>query len=86
MERQGQRAQAAEAERQKACTSSSAQECSDLTAKAQSEESLYQKLQERYRLCQQRTVAAHPFGTYPAGIHPQAPSYDPLGTASLDDR
>ena len=85
MERQGQRAQAAEAERQRTCASSSAQECSDLTAKAQSEVGLYQKLQERFRLCQQRTLAAHPFGTYPRGTHLLTLPYDPLGT-DLDHR
>jgi hypothetical protein len=56
--------QAAESAQQSACSAGHSQECSDLASTAQSEASLYRSLQERYRMCQQRSPMAYPFGGY----------------------
>jgi uncharacterized protein involved in exopolysaccharide biosynthesis len=70
LNRQAQRIQEAEAERQRSCANSATQECSDMTSKAQSEASLYQSLQERYRQCLLRTNAGNPFSIDPFPTHP----------------
>ena len=78
MERQAQRMQAAEAAQQSACTTSSRQGCSDLTSTAQSEANLYRTLQDRYRLCQQRTATANPFGRAAVWSYSRGLLFDPL--------
>jgi len=64
LQQQARRMQAAESEQQSACSTGRSQECSDLTSTAQSEASLYRSLQDRYRMCQQRSPAAYSFGGY----------------------
>ena len=64
LQRQAQRMRAAEGERQNACSTGGSQECSDLTSTAQSEASLYRNLQERYRMCQQRSPSGYSYGGY----------------------
>ena len=61
LEQQAQRMQAAEGARQSACSAGSREECSDRAGRAQSETSLYETLQERYRMCQRRSRTAYPF-------------------------
>lgn len=63
LDRQAQRMQAAEADRQNACTIFS-QDCSQLAGTAESEASLYRELQNRYRLCSQRSLSAYPFSSH----------------------
>jgi hypothetical protein len=67
MERQAERMQAAESARQGACSTGPREECSALASTAQSEASLYQKLQDRYRLCLQRSRAVFAFTGYGFG-------------------
>ena len=64
MEQQAQRMQAAEAARQSACSNAARQDCSDLTGAAQSEGNLYRTLQDRYRMCRQRSLGAFPFAAF----------------------
>jgi hypothetical protein len=64
LQRQAQRMRAAEGERQNACSTGGSQECSDLTSTTQSEASLYRNLQERYRMCQQRSPSGYSYGGY----------------------
>jgi hypothetical protein len=59
MERQAQRVRAAEADRQSACASGPAQECSQATATWQSEENLRQNLLNRYRQCQTQSMSMY---------------------------
>jgi hypothetical protein len=54
MDQQARHMHTAEAERDRACASGSAQECSDLSGNVQSESLLYQTLLERYRQCRTR--------------------------------
>jgi hypothetical protein len=61
LEQQAQRMQAAEGARQSACSAGSREECSDRAGRAQSETSLYETLQARYRMCQRRSRTAYPF-------------------------
>jgi hypothetical protein len=58
---QAQRMNAAEIDRQRAC-SSGAQECSNLASRSQSEASLYRELQARYEQCRRGPGAVSPFG------------------------
>lgn len=64
MEQQALRMQAAEAEQQSACSTAGRQDCSDLTSAAQSEGNLYRTLQDRYRMCRQRSLGAFPFTAF----------------------
>jgi hypothetical protein len=64
MEQQAQRMQAAEAEQQSACSTAAGQACSDLTTAVQSEGNLYRTLQDRYRMCRQRSLGAFPFAAF----------------------
>ena len=70
LEQQAQRMQAAEGARQSACSAGSREECSDRAGRAQSETSLYETLQERYRMCQRRSRTTYPFS-------PGGSSYSP---------
>jgi hypothetical protein len=63
LERQAQRMQVAEQDRQSACTAG-AQECADLTGKAQSETSFYRELQAKYAQCRQRSPSGDPSGNF----------------------
>jgi hypothetical protein len=78
MERQAQRMQAAEATQQSVCTTGSRQDCSGLTSTAQSEASLYRALQDRYRLCQQRTQTVNRFVRPAVWSYSHGLLFDPL--------
>jgi hypothetical protein len=62
MEQQEQRAAAAEAAQKNACSTDSAQDCSERTSASQNEISAYRTLQDQYRACQQRSYGMNPFG------------------------
>jgi len=79
MERQAQRMEAAESAQQGACGMGPRQECSDLTSTALSEASLYRELQNRYRLCQQRSLTAYPFSGFGFGGYSSGLLFDPMG-------
>jgi hypothetical protein len=78
LEQQEQRLQAAEAAQRTACTTGSAQDCSDLTSTAQNEDRLYRTLQDRYRLCQQRALSVNPFGRLGGLSYSRGLLFDPL--------
>jgi hypothetical protein len=78
LEQQEQRMRQAETERQHACSSGTAQECSDLTNTSRGENSLYQRLEERYRQCRQRSFGTYSFGNYGYGNYPTGQLFDPL--------
>jgi hypothetical protein len=82
MEQQWQRLQAAEAARQGACSTGSAQECSDAAAESQTESNLYRQLHDRYLRCRLRRgfpfSSAFSFGGYSAGL-----SFDRLSLNGL---
>lgn len=61
MEQQQARMRAAESAKQNACSSGSAQECSDASSAFSSEENLYQSFQARYQQCQQRSLRGYLF-------------------------
>jgi len=64
LQQQAQRMQQAELERQNACAAGATQTCTDLTTAAQSESGLYRTLQDRYRMCTQRSMTTYPSGGY----------------------
>ena len=79
MEQQARRMQAAEAAQQSAFSTGSRQDCSDLTSTWQSEASLYRTLQDRYRLCQQRSLSVYPFSSFGGLSYSPGLLFDPLG-------
>jgi hypothetical protein len=78
LQQQARRLQAAESAQQSACSTGRSQECSALASTAQSEASLYRSLQERYRMCQQRSPAAYSFGGYGRWDYSQGLLFDGL--------
>jgi hypothetical protein len=68
MEQQAQRMNAAESIRQDACASGSFAQCSSAGISWQSEQNLYQSLQERYRQCRQRSGGSFPLRTFNTSI------------------
>lgn len=63
MERQEERMRTASSVRQGACLNGATQECSEMTARFQSEASLYQALQQKYQQCQRSSTTS----TYTSG-------------------
>jgi len=78
LEKQEQRMRQAETARQNACSSGTAQECSELTNTSRSEDSLYRQLEERYRQCRQRSLGSYSFGSFGYGSYPGGQFFDPL--------
>ena len=78
MERQAQRMHAAEQEQQNACSTGSAQDCSDRSSASQNETSVYRTLQAQYRACQQRSTGVNPFGHSARAGYGQRLSFDPF--------
>jgi hypothetical protein len=78
MEQQAQRMHAAESAQQRACSTGSKQDCSDLTSTSQNEASLYRNLQAQYRSCQQRGRTVTPFGHSAGAGYSQGLSFDPF--------
>jgi hypothetical protein len=79
MERQAQSMQAAESARQGACSAGSTQECATLDSTAQSEANLYRTLQDRYRLCLQRSRTAYTFSGFPFKGYSTGIWFEPFG-------
>lgn len=80
LEQQAQRMQAAERARQSVCSAGSREECSDRAGAAQSETTLYGTLQERYRMCQRRSLTAYPFSGLGGSSYSPGLLFDRLGT------
>jgi len=79
MERQAQSMQSAQSALQGACSAGNPQECSALESTAQSEASMYQALQDRYRLCMQRSRTAYTFSRFPFNGYSTGIWFEPFG-------
>jgi hypothetical protein len=78
LQQQEQRMQSAQAAQQSACSAGPSQDCSDLTSTSQGEASRYRTLQDRYRMCQQRSFTGNPFGRAAGPSYSQGLLFDPL--------
>jgi hypothetical protein len=78
LRQQEQRMQSAQAAQQSACSAGPSQDCSDLTSTSQGEASRYRTLQDRYRMCQQRSFNVNPFGRPAGSGYSQGLLFDPL--------
>ena len=78
LQQQEQQMQSAQAEQQSACSVGPSQDCSDLTSTSQSEASRYRALQDRYRMCQQRSFNGNPFGRPASSRYSQGLLFDPV--------
>jgi hypothetical protein len=78
LQQQEQRMRAAEAAQQSACSAGPSQDCSDLTSTSQGEASRYRTLQDRYRMCQQRSFTVNLFGRRAGPRYSQGLLFDPL--------
>jgi len=78
MDRQQQRMRAADLAQQSACSTGTGQECSDLATSAQSEASLYRKLEEKHRMCQENSASVNSIGTLAGWSYSRGLLFDPL--------
>jgi len=79
VEQQQTRMRTAESARQNACSSGSAQECSDASSAFSSEENLYRTFQARYQQCQQHSLRGYLFPGHNRSGFGAGLMFDPMG-------